>query len=268
MLYKINEKGIVVNKAKKNLIQKKYRSALKDIGDFYLKELHANLLSIYVRGSVSVGKAKPFVSDIDSVAITKGSIDKKELKAVFEFSQKIKKKYPFITLADMTVIPLKELLQSKKFSNLKIYLKTQSVCLYGKDVVKNIPDVKPGKSLALKMYGSLPAQLNELTKIFSKRQFKKTYLGEKRPVKFWCIWTMRLLLRAGLGLVMVKKTLYSQDLGTCLKVFSKNYPEYAKYMEKALSWALNPTQNKKQVWDYLREFSPKFINLWKKEINN
>ena len=225
MLYKINKNGIVLNEAKKKLIQEKYKPALKEISNFYLKKLNNNLLSIYLRGSVSIGKAKPFVSDLDSVAIIKKNINKKDLEAIFKFSQKIKKKYPFITLVDMTVVSLKELFRNKEFSNLKIYLKTQSICLYGKDVVKNIPNVKPGKSLAIRMYSNLPAQLNELIKIFSEKEIKKKYLGEKRSTKFWCVWTTRLLVRAGLGLVMIKKPIYSQDLGTCLKVFSKNYLE-------------------------------------------
>jgi uncharacterized protein len=268
MLYKINKKGIVVNEARRCLIQRKYKPVLEKISSFYLKELGNNLLSIYVRGSVSVGRARLFISDVDSIAITRKVISKKDLKAFLKYSREVQKKYPFVTLVDMTVISLEELLTKKEFSNLKIYLKTQSICLYGKDIVKNISEVRPGKTLAISMYGNLSEQLNELSAIFSGKKIKKIYLGEKRSIEFWCIWTMRLILRSGLGLVMIKKPLYSQDLGTCLKVFSKNYPKYKKYMEKALFLALNPTQNKKQIYNYLNDFSPKLIKLWKEEINN
>ena len=167
----------------------------------------------------------------------------------------------------MTVISQENLFEDKEFSNLKIYLKTQSVCLYGKDIVKEIKDVKPGSELALEMYGDLPEKLQDLEKIFSHNTTEKTYLGEKRPIEFWCVWTMRTILRSGLGLIMFKKPVYSQDLQTCAEVFSTEYPEYEQYMEKAILWAMNPTTERKEIQEYLKEFSPKYIALWDKAIN-
>ncbi len=268
MLYKIDKDGIVVNEAGKNLIQKEYLPILEEINEFYVKEFGGELQSVYIRGSVSVGRAKSGVSDVDSVAIISKSINKQQKDKVVEFSREIESKYPFITLADLTVISLDELLNNKEFSNLKIYLKTQSVCLYGKDVVKDIPDVKPGKALALAMYGNLSEQLDELVGIFSGKQSEKTYLGEKRPLEFWCIWTMRLLLRSALGLVMIRRPVYSQDLGTCLEIFSESYPEHAAEMKKALFFALNPSGNQDQLGEYLNAFCPKYIKLWKEELNH
>lgn len=268
MLYSINKDGVVVNDAHIDRIQEQYRPILEEINDYYRKELGDNLLSTYVRGSVSVGRAKSFISDIDSVAIVGTDISSKKQKEIHEYSNKLQEKYPFVTLVDMTVISPKTLLEDKEFSNLKIYLKTQSVCLYGKDIVEEIEEVKPARELALKMYGDLPENLQDLEKIFSHDATEKTYLGEKRPAEFWCIWTMRTILRSGLGLIMFKKPVYSQDLETCAEIFSAEYPEYRQYMEKAVFWAMNPTANRKEILDYLKEFSPKYIALWDKAINN
>jgi len=258
MLYGINKEGAVINDAHIDCIQEQYRLILEEISDYYEKELGDNLLSIYVRGSVSVGRAKPFISDIDSVAIISTDIS----------SKKLQEKYPFVTLVDMTVISPKTLFENKEFSNLKIYLKTQSVCLYGRDIVEEIEEVKPGRELALKMYGDLSEKLRDLEKIFSQNTTKKTYLGEKRSIEFWCVWTMRTILRSGLGLVMLKKPVYSPDLQTCAEVFSAEYPEYAQYIERAIFWAMYPTANRKEIQDYLKEFSPKYIALWDKALNN
>lgn len=268
MLYSINKDGVVVNDAHIDRIQKQYRPILEEINNFYRKELGKNLLSIYIRGSVSVGRGKPFISDIDSVAIVSTDISPKKQKEIYEYSKQLQKKYPFITLVDMTVISPETLLEDKEFSNLKIYLKTQSVCLYGKDIVKEIKNIKPGRELALEMYGDLSEKLQDLEKIFSHDTTEKTYLGEKRSTEFWCVWTMRTILRTGLGLVMLKKPVYSQDLQTCAKVFSAEYPEYEQYMEKAILWSMNPTANRKEIKDYLKEFSPKYIALWDNAINN
>lgn len=267
MLYSINKNGTVVNDAHIDRIQEQYQPILEEINSYYKKELSDNLLSIYVRGSVSVGRAKPFISDIDSVAITSADISPKKQREIYEYSKKLQEKYPFVTLVDMTAISPKTLLEDKEFSNLKIYLKTQSVCLYGEDIVKEIKDVKPGRELALEMYSDLPEKLHDLENIFS-HDTEKAYLGEKRSVEFWCIWTMRTILRSGLGLVMFKKPVYSQDLETCAEVFSAEYPEYGQHMQKAIFWAMNPTKNKKEILDYLKEFSPKYIALWDKALNN
>lgn len=268
MLYDINKAGAVVNDAHIDRIQEQYRPILEKINDFYIKKLGDNLLSIYIRGSVSVGRAKPFISDIDSVAIVSTDISYKEQKEIYEYSKKLQKKYLFVTLVDMTVISQKTLLEDKEFSNLKIYLKTQSVCLHGKDIVREIEDVKPGRELALKMYGDISEKLKELEKIFLHGTKEKTYLGEKRPVEFWCVWTMRTILRSGLGLVMLKRPVYSQDLKTCAEVFSAEYPEQRQYMEKAIFWAMNPIANREEISEYLKEFSPKYIALWGQALNN
>lgn len=58
MLYKIDKKGFVVNEARRGKVQPYYDEVLKEIDKLYSEKLGDNLLSIYIRGSVSVGKAK------------------------------------------------------------------------------------------------------------------------------------------------------------------------------------------------------------------
>lgn len=268
MLYGINEAGSVINEARLEKIQKEYIPLLEEIGDFYKLKLNENLLSVYIRGSVSVGRAKSGVSDIDSVAITSEPISTEKQKEIFQFSLYLKEKYPFVTLVDMTVISLDTLLSEKEFSNLKIYLKTQSIHLYGEDIRSKIKDVKPGRGLALEMYGDLREKLQELEDYFSGIGPEKTYLGEKRPAEFWCVWTMRTILRSALGLVMIREPVYSQDLETCAEVFSSRYPGYKQYMDKALFWAMNPVSDKEKIGDYLKEFSPRYNALWEEALNN
>lgn len=268
MLYGISETGSVINEATLEKIQPEYSPLLEEINDFYKWELNENLLSIYIRGSVSVGRAKSGISDVDSVAITRKPVSMEKQSEVFRFSLDLQRRYPFVTLVDMTVISLDTLLNEKGFSNLKIYLKTQSIRLYGEDILPKIKDVKPGRELALEMYGDLREKLQELEDFFSGIGPEKTYLGEERPVEFWCIWTMRTILRSALGLIMIREPVYSQDLETCAETFSSRYPEYRPYMDKALFWAMNPTSNKKEISEYLKEFSPKYSALWGQALNN
>lgn len=59
MIYQTNKSGFIINKAKITKIQPYYRNILKDINQLYIDKLGDNLISIYIRGSVSVGRAKP-----------------------------------------------------------------------------------------------------------------------------------------------------------------------------------------------------------------
>lgn len=79
MLYKIDKNGFVVNEARLEKVQPYYRKILKEINKLYNDKLDDNLLSIYIRGSVSVGKAKQGISDIDSVVVTKEELLRKDL---------------------------------------------------------------------------------------------------------------------------------------------------------------------------------------------
>lgn len=73
MLYKTDKNGFVINEASPKRVQPYYRKILKEISGLYNEKLGDNLLSIYIRGSVSVDKVKPDTSDIDSITITKKS---------------------------------------------------------------------------------------------------------------------------------------------------------------------------------------------------
>ena len=268
MFFKLDSSGSVVNEARIAKIQPAYLPVLDELTVFYQKTLGENLKSIYIRGSVSVGLAQAYVSDIDSVALIQSTIPEHLQKEIFLYSQEIQEKYPFVTLVDMTVLTLEALMTNPEFSNLKIYLKTQSVCLYGEDILEKLEEVKPGKALALKMYGDIPEKLEALNKYFLGEGSEMLYLGEKRPVQFWCIWTMRTILRSALGLVMVREPIYSQDLRSCAKAFTVHYPEQEEFINQALRWAKEPTNNKVEIASYLQKNLQKYTTLWREVIND
>jgi hypothetical protein len=232
----------------------------------YVDKLGNDLLSIYIRGSVSTGRAKANISDVDSVAIVKRKLTRKKLLWTIKAADNLEKKYPKAGLIELTIVSLKELLKSKKYRNLRICLKTQSVCLMGKDILPQLSKVKPGKKLGIYLYGDLKQELETLKKIFSGKMINREYLFRRRPIKFWCVWMSRVLLRAGLGLVMIKEPIYSQDLKTCFSVFIKEYPEYKKEAQQLLKWSIRPTSNKKQLFNFLDNFAPRFLKLWQYAI--
>lgn len=149
MLYKIDKNGYVVNEADLKKIQPYYKKVLQEINQLYINRLGNNLLSVYIRGSVSTGRVKPNISDVDSVAIVKRKLTRKKLLWIIKAADDMEKKYPKAGLIELTIVSLKELVKSKQYRNLRVRLKTQSVCLIGKDILPQLPKVKPGKKLAI-----------------------------------------------------------------------------------------------------------------------
>jgi predicted nucleotidyltransferase len=266
MLYKLDKNGHIINEAELKKIQPYYKKILEEINQLYFCKLGSNLISIYIRGSVSTGRAKPYISDIDSVAIIKKKLTRKDRLWFNRAAKKLEKKFSKVSLIELTIITPRELFESKEYKNLKIYLKTQSVCLEGTDLVSKIPRIKPGKKLAQYLYADLPREIKILKNIFSGKFKNYKYLQQKRSTEFWCIWMCRTLLRAGLGLVMIKKPIYSQDLKTCYNVFIHEYPECEKEAKQLVKWSVKPLNDKKQLFIFLDDYSKKFLDIWQTAI--
>lgn len=268
MLYLLDKNGFVVNEASAVKVQPEYRPVISDVIKLCTGILGNNLKSVMVRGSVSVGRAIPNTSDIDVVAVVDKSISKTKQTLISLQTDSLEAKYQFISLIDITVLSMPELMSSRQFINLKVYLKTQSFCAWGENILDKLPAVKPGKELALQMYSNIESEFSNLKKIFEGKTKNLAYSGKVQPIRFWCVWITRVLLRSGLGLVMFKRPVYSQDLGTCCGIFSEAYPQYKKLMEKALYYSLNPTNNSEEILIFINTFIPKFVELWKPILND
>lgn len=262
MLLLIDKKGYVVNQGSEGKIQPEYKIVLDEIIKKATNWFGENVISMYIRGSVSVGRAIKNISDIDFIVITKDKLSEADIEWQINQIDYIEKKYPYLSIMDLTIITKDDLLSSNEYKNLSIYLKTQSACLYGEDIISRLLGVKPSRELALKMYSSLDKEIKRLRSIFSGELKEPTYLNIVRPLEFWCIWLSRVLLRSGLGLVMIKTPVYTQDLEDCYRLFSQEYMEHAKEMEQALIWAVNPTNNTEEIIKYIDLFIPKILKIW------
>lgn len=267
MLFPIDKNGCVINEASDSEVQEQYKPAIQELLAISKIRLEENFRSFYVRGSVSVGRAIPDISDLDVVIFVNKEIQADYIAWFSDQAKQLEKKYFFITFVDITVITLERLLNSIEYSNLKIYLKTQSFCVEGEEMLHFLPEVIPGRSLAISMYGqNLINELNNLRSVINGEVIRK-YHDEEKPLEFWCIWIMRVLLRSGLGLVMISKPVYSQDLKTCAEVFCEKYPQYSKDIQKALEYAINPVSDKKELASFFDNFVPQYIKLWEQFTN-
>jgi hypothetical protein len=261
---KIDKEGYVINESSIEKVQTAYRSLLEKIKKLYLNRFGKRVYTIAIRGSVGTGEAIPNISDLDAAIVIKDKLNHSDLSWNAKTIKNLQKEFPFVKGIDITLINKRQLFNLKEYKNLKIYLKTNSFCLYGKDITKEIPKVKPGRNLAIYMYGDIIKELKEVRNKISGESKKNSYLGIKRPISFWCRWAMRITLRSSLGLVMMKKKIYTKNTKKCLIEFSRYFPEYRKDMKKVFDLEIKPSDNKEEVLEFINYFIPKYERLWNK----
>lgn len=261
MLYPLDENGYVINEASLALVQPEYLPAVEAIVGLLLQEFSTKLESIHIRGSVSVGRALPHLSDIDVVALSQEALSEEETRGLREKVINIGTDYSFIPFLDVTVLTKEQLTQTPTYSNLCVYLAVQSFCVWGRDMLSFLPRVKPGRKLALQMYGNIEQELVSLRNCIEGSE-ERSYLGSPQPVEFWCVWLMRVLLRGGMGIVMFRKPVFTQDLITCAEQLSALYPETQKHVAQALKYAIRPTGDREELVRFYDAYVPLFIKLW------
>ncbi|MFF2176595.1 hypothetical protein ACFVT8_09075 [Lysinibacillus sp. NPDC058147] len=73
-------------------------------------------------------------------------------------------------------------------------------------------------------------------------------------IKDCCKWIMKIIVRAGLALVITKANTYTRDLYPAYKLFSKYYPEKKNDMKIALEYAIAPIIDVNLLLSFLNEF--------------
>ena len=71
---------------------------------------------------------------------------------------------------------------------------------------------------------------------------------------------MKIIIRCGLALVLMKENTYTRDLYPAYKLFSKHFPEKQEEMKLALNYAINPSVNNKEILSFLSSFGEWILN--------
>ncbi len=265
-LFTCDQDGYLQNSGSPSLIQPAFRPLL-DAATVLCQELaNSSLICLYVRGSVAAGRAFLGSSDLDLVLISKDgepavTPDRQQISA---FTSE------FVSITsevDLTVLQLAVLLESTEYARLRVYLKTQSVLLVGEDIRPRLPRFRPDGSLARYMHPDLDVELDYLSRIFSgDRTIDRSYGGMTRPTRFWCVWTMRTVLRAAGLLAMTRSGIYESDLKSCRDQASMLYPELAPLLHEAYTLALDPTDHPWVVTAFLQRLLPILLPKWREEV--
>lgn len=231
-----NEDGKLYMPDSRVNIQKRYQAPINDVLSFFKKLNNKNIYSIYLRGSVVFGLGIKNISDIDFFIVTLKPLTDFDILAIKKYVGKLNRKYSFITRFDIGYFTLDQILSMKE----NVLIKLTSVCLYGKDIKEEIKNPKPGRDVAI----SLP-HLEE--KMLKTKNEIRAGLYDKTNTKAMCVWIMKHIVRSGFELVSEREKCFTRDLGLCFEKFSKYYLDKKGDMHKALTLALEPTNNTKVI---------------------
>ncbi len=252
-LCSVDDKGNIINQSDPKKINNKFREVIQRINESCLSVLPKEIHSIYIRGSVPRGLDIEGVSDVDAIIVTYSDPQDIDLDWVEETEQFIDQEFSFINGVELGFCPLSEVEESNYCSMIPFILKTYGVCVYGENLISKLPDYKPDSSLANE-------HLIHLTSLIDKAKHDLTGNNDIEDIKDCCSWIMRIIVRAGLALVIVQEQSYTRDLYPAYKLFSKHYPEKEQEMRTALWYAINPLLNSEEVLRFLNHFGS-----WMKE---
>lgn len=238
----VDENGFVVKQAAVEKIQTRWRPAVDVIVAAYRHHFGRDLYSVYIRGSVALGRAIDNISDIDSIALVNMSREKIDLSWRQAFEAEFAKSFLFINGVEIIVQPLGNIGKGSR-----IMIKTQAVCVYGEDISDTLPSLKPGEGMAQHIFG-LERDIKNM-KDFLRQDDK-----DSAEIQRKCTWIMKRILRSGCELVMERSQSYTRDLYPCYELFARYYPQKDAEMYRVLEMAVNPTSNRREIINILDDF--------------
>ncbi len=241
----IDSNSYVLKKAQQKLIQHEWQTIINETIGYY-KETVDGLISVYVRGSVAKGIAVEHVSDLDSFFISKEKVrlkdDQQEL-----FLKNITEKYPFCLGVELFGGTEQDIAKKREDGAPSLFhelIKTQSVCVYGKDHSSELPPIK---------LSEMSGPLKSLNKTFEITKEELKGNTDKEDIKDLCTWIMKKILRSGFQKYQDKEQKWTRDLYLCYDIIKKYQPENEKLLTNILHLCLNPTDEPQLITRILEQ---------------
>lgn len=106
--------------------------------------------SVYVYGSVAIGRAVPGRSDLDLSLILRGQPSERDTYLIEEIRQEIEAVHPIVSKVDFDIGLLGEADMSIAW---QYWLKHHCRCIVGKNLAEGVPPFRPSRTLALAVNG-------------------------------------------------------------------------------------------------------------------
>jgi len=249
-----DDQGYLIRDPTLGNFQLKWKKVVDECVEIYQQVIGDALHSIYVRGSVARGTAIDKVSDIDFMIVIKNEValENKEAwhKILCDSRSKIIISNPFITDIEMPIQSLSWLHNSQS----KLFIKYQSVCVLGEDVINSLPGVHISKAYI--HAHKFEKNLDQL----------KSRLSRGAHLQDHCRWIMKRTVRIGQEIIAVRENRFTRDLYLCWQSFSHWYPEKSDAMYKVLELAINPTDDPEYIREVLDPMKGFLVEEIKKHI--
>ena len=246
--FPIDNRGAIENICSASKLQPKWAGALNEICGLCTSQ-YPDVLGIYIRGSVALGNAIDGTSDIDSIIVfgdNEGTTDGyNEWAGTVE--QHILDKYPFVAAVELYGLCRTEVL---KCPRTVFFLKSQSQCIWGEDLTKDLPAAVLGPNA----YVHAPRFISELeyvSDIFSKVPHGIDLFSLSKRFS-------KRMLRTGFELVMLDMQVYTRELYLCYKACTSKWPQFDGLWLELLSFSINGAQDFRRYSEILETLG-KFI---------
>jgi len=249
----VDNEGNILNVSNYNLMPKIIRDSVNSILHFVLDQSHNNIHSIYIRGSSVNGRFREHNSDIDLMIVYQDSYNiPKGLRLAL--NDKFVSKGGYFSHIDLAERNLNEALTMP----FNFTIKTQTLCIYGKNLQKSIPNFKIDNTILYYPYfiaENLNWVVNNLRKENDKQRIKKS--GKK---------LFKSVLRAGFEAIMLNVGKYSRDLYTCYFELQKHYPEKKESLFRILYYSIFATDGKEEILQLTNDVHEWLITISKKSL--
>jgi hypothetical protein len=248
----VDGEGFILPDVAKHLISPQWQALIDDIIRYTEENDANNIVSLYIRGSVPRGLAIDFVSDLDLIFIAK-ICEQKLPPHIIAFREALLQKHPFCNGIEWSIDAV-EVLQIDSSANeapyLRKLLKTQALHVWGIDVAKDFPKVKPGKE----MLSHTPGFTGEWGEFEQRITDKET----QDEINRLTLWMGKRILRTAFEIASLGTNLFTRDLYYCYEAAAKKYPEIADALYKVLEISLEQNKPRDEI---LKIFSPVAIFL-------
>ncbi|KPQ40410.1 MAG: hypothetical protein HLUCCO16_03110 [Phormidium sp. OSCR] len=252
----VDEQGYLVRRTSLDKIVDPWRSLVDDVAAAYVMAWPNRVMGVYIRGSVAAGQAILNISDVDSLAVVYGDHRECDRRWFKKLNQQILNHYPFCCGVEFSVISGDRLLNftDHSYDSLRVLIATQSVCVWGQDLVERLPKVRPDMTCIHHSF-DLEADLNQLIEdLLDLPPNPSDRLQQQVYVRKLCQWSMKRIVRSGFEIVMERDRCFTRDLYPCYERFSYYYPQQQSSMWQALNWAINPIDSPESIIEFLHQF--------------
>ncbi len=255
--------GYIINHSDWKKINPIFLPVIYDVVNTYSTHLQDDLHSVYIRGSIPKGIGIEGVADLDTIAVTKQNLNKPQLKRLKEVEQELNQKHTCVDGIELSFYGIEDILNTSSFSIISFILKTHGICVFGEDLIPQLPRYKADEALANDHLIHLQGQIKNACDDLQDN-------SDMEDIKDCCKWIMKIIVRAGLALVITKANSYTRDLYPAYKLFSEYFPEKENDMKKALEYAITPIIDVNLLLSFLNEFGTWMVSeaeKWLKSYN-